>query len=133
MEGCPSRSVVKNLLPIQETQIWPLIPEDPTCCRATSPWAATIELVLYSLGATITESTCHNSWSLCALEPMLHFKKSHHNEKPKHHNWSIAPTLNTTRISPHSNEDLAQSKWIHKIIFKNGLNSPIKRQSGEID
>ena len=28
----------------------------------------------------------HKYWSLRALEPVLHSKKSHHSEKPMHHN-----------------------------------------------
>ena len=37
-----------------------LIQEDPTCHRQLSPCAATIESVLWSLGATTIELTCHN-------------------------------------------------------------------------
>ena len=35
---------------------------------------------------TATEPTSRNYESPCALEPMLCNKKSHHNEKPVHHN-----------------------------------------------
>ena len=29
---------------------------------------------------------CHSSWGPRALEPVLHSKRGHHNEKPPHHN-----------------------------------------------
>ena len=40
-------------------------PGRPTCLRATKP-------------------VCPSYWA-CALEPVLHSKRSHHNENPKHH------------------------------------------------
>ena len=39
-------------LPMQGTQVWALVREDPTCCGATKP-------------------ICHNYWA-CALEPASH-------------------------------------------------------------
>ena len=53
-------------LPLQETRVWSLIQEDPTCHGATKPIS-------------------HNYWA-CALEPMLHNKRSYRNEKPAHRN-----------------------------------------------
>ena len=47
------------------------------------------------------EPLCCNYWSLCALESMLCYDRSHCNEKPTCHNW---------RESAHSNEDPIQSK-----------------------
>ena len=44
--------------------VWSVVQEDPTCYRATKP-------------------VHHNYW-VCALEPMVPNKKSHHNEKPMH-------------------------------------------------
>ena len=41
--------VVRSHLPMQETQVWSLVQEDPTCLRATKP-------------------ECHNYWA-CALKP----------------------------------------------------------------
>ena len=58
---------------MQGTQVWALVREDPTCRGATKP-------------------VRHNYWA-CALEPahlepVLHNKKSHCNEKPTHCNKS---------------------------------------------
>ena len=64
-------------LPMQGTRVRALIQEDPTCRGATKPIR-------------------QNYWSLCSsthepqllkptrLEPMLHNKRSHRNEKPAH-------------------------------------------------
>ena len=46
----------------------------------------TTEPVLLSPGTTTTEPMCHNYWSLCTLESMIHKKRSHCNEKLAHHN-----------------------------------------------
>ena len=61
-------------LPIQGTWVWALVPEDPTCHGATKP-------------------VRHNYWACVPqllkpvhLEPVLRNKRSHHNEKPTHHN-----------------------------------------------
>ena len=48
--------MVKNLLPMLETEIRSLIWEDPTCCRATKPghhnyWACAPEPGSHSFGA----------------------------------------------------------------------------------
>ena len=45
-----------------------------------------LEPVLQSPGATTTELSSHNYWSPQALEPVLHSKRSHCNEKPAY--WS---------------------------------------------
>ena len=56
-----------------------LVQEDPTCRGATK--------------------SIHHNYSICALEPMLHNKRSHHNEKPMHHNkeWTL---IFSTREKP---------------------------------
>ena len=54
-------------LPMQGTRVRALVWEDHTCYGATKP-------------------ASHNYWSLRALEPVLRNKRSHRNEKPKHHN-----------------------------------------------
>ena len=51
-------------LPMQETWVWALVPEDPTCRGATKP-------VRHNYWACALEPTCHNYWA-CALEPMSH-------------------------------------------------------------
>ena len=74
-------------LPMQGTQVQSLVWEDPTCRGATKPM-------------------CHNCWAHvpqllkpAPLEPMLCNKRSHHNEKPAHHNKESTP-LAATRESP---------------------------------
>ena len=75
-------------LPMQGTQVWALVREDPTCCGATKP-------VCHNYQACALEPARHNNWArvlqlLVAehgrLEPMLRNKRSHHNEKPVHRN-----------------------------------------------
>ena len=61
-------------LPVQGIWVRALVQEDPTCQGATKPvshnyWAHVPQLL---------KPTC--------LEPVLHNKRSHHNEKPAHHN-----------------------------------------------
>ena len=63
--GLPWWSVVKNL-PANAWDMGPILAqEDPTCQEAT--------LLM-----------CSNYWNSRALEPMLHNKRSHCNEKPMH-------------------------------------------------
>ena len=53
-------------LPMQGTRVWSLVREDPTCPGATKP-------------------VSHN-YRACTLEPVLHNKSSHRNEKPMRSN-----------------------------------------------
>ena len=53
-------------LPVQGARVRSLVREDSICCRATGP-------------------VHHIYWNSCTLEPVLH-KRSHHCEKPMHHN-----------------------------------------------
>ena len=60
--------------------------EDPTCRAATKP-------VRHNYWACALEPVSHNYWACmpqllkpACLEPMLHNKRSHLNEKPAHHN-----------------------------------------------
>ena len=76
-------------LPMQGTWVQALVQEDPTCRGATKP-------------------VCHNYWAHTPLllkpahlEPMLHNKRSHRNEKPAYHNEEWPPPT-TTRESPHA-------------------------------
>ena len=73
-------------LPMQETQVRALVQEDPTCHRATKPvrhnyWAWALEPARRSYWAHVPQllKPVH-------LEPVLHNKKSHRNEKPAHLN-----------------------------------------------
>ena len=83
--GFPGGTVVKNLPANAGDTGSALVQEDPTCCGATKPmhhnyWACTVLM-------------SHNYWAgvlqvlkPMRLEPMLHNKRSHRNEKPVHHN-----------------------------------------------
>ena len=106
-------------LPMQGTQVWSLVWEDPTCHGATKP-------MHHNYWACALEPTSHNYWA-CApqllkpacsrtrmpqlrgcvlqllkparLEHVLHNKRSHHNEKPAHHNKEQTPII-ASRESP---------------------------------
>ena len=84
---------------MQGTQVRALVREDPTCHRAAKP-------VRHNCWACALEPTSHNYWAHvpqllkpACLEPMLHNRRGHCNEKPTHHNkdW---PPLAATRESP---------------------------------
>ena len=73
-------------LPMQGTQVRALVWEDPTCRGATKP-------VHHNYWACALEPESHNYWACVPqllkptrLEPVLHNKRSNHNEKPPHHN-----------------------------------------------
>ena len=73
-------------LPIQGTQVWALVWEDPTCRRATKP-------MRHNYRACTLEPVNQNYWARvpqplkpARLEPVLHNKRSHCNEKPAHCN-----------------------------------------------
>ena len=71
---------------MQGTQVRALVQEDPTCCGATKP-------MRHNYWAYTLESMSHNYWArmlqllkpVC-LDPVLHNKRSHRNEKPTHRN-----------------------------------------------
>ena len=60
-ETFPSGSGVK----MQETRVWSLVREDPTCCGVTTPMWNSVEPVLSSPGATASEPT----WWRSLLRP----------------------------------------------------------------
>ena len=71
---------------MQGTQVRSLVVEDPTCHRATNP-------VHHNYWACALEPTSHNYWARMPqllkpmrLEPVLHSKRSHRNDKPMHRN-----------------------------------------------
>ena len=73
---------------MQETLVRALVQEDPTCRRAAKP-------VRHNYWACALEPASHNYWAHvpqilkpARLEPVLTLRKtrSHHNEKPTHHN-----------------------------------------------
>ena len=73
-------------LPLQGTRARSLVQEDSTCHGATKP-------VSHNYWACALEPVSHNYWAhepqllkLTCLEPILHIKRSHCNEKPAHRN-----------------------------------------------
>ena len=56
---------------------------------------------------------------LCALEPMLHSKRSHHNEKPGHCNERVAPPCCKERrkLECSRQDPVLPDKYINKIIY----------------
>jgi len=68
-----------SLQKMQETQVWSLIQEYPTCHRATKP-------MCHDCWACAPGFWNHNYWCPSTLEPVLCNKRSHHNEKPTHRN-----------------------------------------------
>ena len=71
---------------MQGTQVPALVREDPTCHGATKPmchnyWACTLEPANHNYWARVLQllKPVH-------LEPVLHNKRSHRNEKPTHRN-----------------------------------------------
>ena len=69
------------------TRVQSLIREDPTCCRAPKPLCHNHQACALDSGShNCIEPVCCNCRSLHALEPLLHRQRSHHDEKPTHHN-----------------------------------------------
>ena len=66
-------------LPMQKTRVRSLICKDPTCQGATKPMG-------HNYWACALEPGNHFYWSLHALKPMPHNKRSDHNEKASQHN-----------------------------------------------
>ena len=73
-------------LPMQGARVRSLVWEDPTCREATKPvrhnyWACTLELASHNYWACVPQLL-----KPMLLEPVLHNKRSHRNEKPLHRN-----------------------------------------------
>ena len=101
--GSLDGSVVKNLLPLQETQVRSLIWNIPHAEKQLNLNTTTIEPVLWNLGATTTEPIHLNYRSLHTLEPVF-YKRSYHNEKPAHRNQRGAPCLLQLKKSRAANQ-----------------------------
>ena len=74
-------------LPIRETWVRSLVWDDPACLGATEPmhhsyWGCALECRDHRTASV--QPTSWNCWNLQALEPVLHNKRSHCNEKPAH-------------------------------------------------
>ena len=86
-------------LPMQGTRVRSLVRQDPTCHGATKP-------MHHNCWAWALEPASHSYWDrmpqplkpMC-LEPVLRNKRSHRNEKPKHHRESPR-TATKTQCSP---------------------------------
>ena len=95
---------LRILLPKQGTWFRSLLQGDLTGGRATKP-------------------VHHNYWASAldpvSLEPALHSKRSHRNEKPVHHNGEERPPLATTTESPCI--ATKSRKYMNKSFLKGGL------------
>ena len=95
MQGSPGGSVVKNPpANAGDTGLW-----DFTYRWASKPMCHNSWALLWSPMATTTEPVYHSCWSLHALEPGLHSKRSHRIEQPAHCNYRVAH-LAATREKP---------------------------------
>ena len=103
-------------LPMQATQVWSLLREDPTCCGATKP-------VRHNYWACALEPASHIYWACVPqlrkpahLEPVLRNKRSHLHEKPTHCNekW---PPLSATRENPHAAIKTQHSQKKKKVLL----------------
>ena len=109
--GCPGGSAAQlTHLPMQETQVWSMIQEDPTCCRAAKP-------VYHNYWACALEPRNCNHWSPNILELVFCNNRSHRNEKPASQLES-SPCSQQLEKSPHSNKDSAKPKIINIILQK---------------
>ena len=94
--GVPDGSAVKKIcLPMQDTWVPSLIQEDPICCRTAKPKH-------HNYKASSLEPRSCTYWTHAlqllkpsTLEPMLHNKRSHHNEKPAQGNEEWLPLAKT--------------------------------------
>ena len=75
---------------MQGTRVHSLLQEDSTRCGATKPVS--------------------QNYSACALEPTLHNRRSHSNEKPVHRKLESNPRLLQLEEATCSNKDPAQLK-----------------------
>ena len=72
---------------------------------------------------TATKLTCPNNWSPCTVEPLLHNKRSHCNQKPACCNWR-APLISATRESRHAATDSAAT---NRCIFKRNIPDKLEK------
>ena len=87
-------------LPMQGTWIQSLVWEDPTCLKTTKPlchnyWACALEPKTQLLSQPTTPPE-----SPPVLEPVLHNKRNHRNEKPAYRNERKATRSNEDQVQP---------------------------------
>ena len=83
---------LRVLLPMQGTQVWALVWEDPTCHRAT-------KLVHHNYWACALEPASHDYWSPCATPTEAHMPRARALQQEKPPQWEAHCT--TTKSSPH--------------------------------
>ena len=81
----------RTLLPTQETQVWSLIQEDPTCHKVTKP-------VCHRYQVCAPEPVSRNYWRPSALEPVLHNERVP--RSPQLETVPCSPQLETVPRSP---------------------------------
>ena len=93
---------IRICLPMQETQVWSLIREDPTYCRGTNRIHHSYSACTLDPGTTAGEPMGPGSGSCnrCSpsLKPVLCNKGSHHSERPARCSGEWCP-LSTARES----------------------------------
>ena len=82
-----------------------LVWEEPRCRRATKP-------MCYNYWVHALKPASHSYWACvpqvlrpACLEPVLHKKRSYHNEGPKHHKWRATPCSPQSEKGPSSSKD----------------------------
>ena len=106
---------------MQETPVWFLVQEDPTCCGATKP-------VCHNCWACALEPKSHSFWSLRTQYPVLCNKRSHSTEVCPQQ-LERSPGSPQLEKSSCSNEDPAQTKrkkkkkWITE-AYNTGRTNP---------
>ena len=109
-------------LPMQGTWVRSLVWEDPTCCR-------TAKLMCLNYWAHVLESDSHSCWSPRALQPVFHNKRSHHGEKPVHHDEKKSLHAATRENLQQWRPSAAKNKYM-KMVFKNPI--PFTRTEGQV-
>ena len=104
-------------LPMQETRVWSLVWEDPTCCRATKP-------VHHNYWACALEPGSCNYWAPVPLKPVR--PRAHPLQQEEPLQWEVHALQ--LESSPHSlqlekaraamkTQHSQKQNIIHKIIF----------------
>ena len=108
MPGFPGGSVVKNSPDSAETQVWPLIQEEPTCHRELSLCTTTTEPMLLSPGTKLPGPRTQLLKPTCssARGPQ---QESYHTQKPAHATREQRP-LTATRGKPGQQQRYSAAK-----------------------
>ena len=101
-------------LPMQGTQVWSLVWEDPTCCRAPKP-------MCHNYWACALEPVCHNYWACAPRAPAPQQEKPPQWEAYVPHCNEEQPPLAATRESPRAAMKTQSSQKINKFILKKSV------------